>query len=149
MYWLTEQQTSGTAADRGCFPVTQTSLHQRRAQLVCEGVVLLVSHLRELPRPIRNRPPFPSCSRAQWPTTEVRNILSMRTKSTEKKMFLGYIVNKLYTSDLNITNDNTVSSVVPVWGQENIFELILKNLNQWYTNWNKSYVRSPSLVSAL
>jgi len=48
----------------------------------------------------------------------------MRTKSTEKKMFLGYIVNKLYTSDLNITNDNTVSSVVPVWGQENIFELI-------------------------
>ena len=34
-----------------------------------------------------------------------------------KKMFLGYIVNKLYTSDLNITNENTVSSVVTILGQ--------------------------------
>jgi hypothetical protein len=34
-----------------------------------------------------------------------------------KKMFAGYIVNKTYTSDLKITNDNTVSSVVPFHGQ--------------------------------
>ena len=30
-----------------------------------------------------------------------------------KKLFSGYIVNKTYTSDLNITNGNTVSSLVP------------------------------------
>jgi len=40
----------------------------------------------------------------------------MRTKSTKKKKFADYIVNKMYTSDLNITNDDTVSSVVPVLG---------------------------------
>jgi hypothetical protein len=33
-----------------------------------------------------------------------------------KKMFAGYIVNKTYSCDLNVTNDNTVSSVVPFHG---------------------------------
>jgi hypothetical protein len=36
-----------------------------------------------------------------------------------------YMVNMIYTSDLNITTDDTVSSVVPILGgQWNIFELI-------------------------
>jgi len=34
-----------------------------------------------------------------------------------KKKFADYIANKLYTCDLNITNDDTVSSVVPLLGQ--------------------------------
>jgi hypothetical protein len=34
-----------------------------------------------------------------------------------KKALAGYIVNKAYTSGFNITNENTVSSVVPALGQ--------------------------------
>ena len=35
----------------------------------------------------------------------------------KKKKFASYIVNKMYTSDWNITNDSTVSSVIPILGQ--------------------------------
>jgi hypothetical protein len=50
-----------------------------------------------------------------------------------KKMFAGYVVNKTYTSDLNITNDNTVSSAVSTLGAVQHTWINLKTLIQWYT----------------
>jgi hypothetical protein len=41
-------------------------------------------------------------------------------------MFAGCTVNNTCSSDLNITNDNTVPSAVPILGQYNILELIEK-----------------------
>jgi len=74
------------------------------------------THLRGLPRQKGNWTQPPSYYTARWPTTKVSKLLSMRRKSTKKK-FADYIANKMYTSDLNITNDDTVPSVVPLLGQ--------------------------------
>jgi hypothetical protein len=97
-----------------CVPlVLSHALHP--PQLSNCGMGQLETHLQGLPRPKRNRTRSTPCYTAWWPTTEVSNLLSMRRKSMKKSS--GYMVNMMYTSDLNITTDDTVSSVVPVLGQ--------------------------------
>jgi len=66
-----------------CVPfVLSHSLHA--PQLRYGDTWLLETHLRELPRPAGNQTPSSSCFTARWPTTELSNVLSMRTKSTEQ-----------------------------------------------------------------
>jgi len=49
-----------------------------------------------------------------------------------------YMVNMMYTSDLNITTDDTVSSVVPILGAVKYISINFQKFKSMVQIWNKS-----------
>jgi hypothetical protein len=62
----------------------------------------------------------------------VSNFLGTRDTNQQEKKFAGHIINNIYILYLSVINENTLPSVVPIFGPYNLSEISNNNFNYTY-----------------